>query len=326
MFDDNCFKEFLSIHEEGAGILINSTNVKEHIRNTAIDIKRIIRSDVKNKMVSIQTDTASRHGRSFLTVNLQYYSNIERQLVVRTLGVVELNNRHTANYINLEIGRLLDEYGIDKTLVIAFVCDNGYNLIAAGKRFKEFQNSLLLNEELEELRAKLCDEYEDEFSGDHDADVVESESTQLPTSIQNALSQITSLAVIVRCSVHSLQLAVNNSLDKMDKANRLKLDNVRKFVKTIKSSSFASERVKYHIPKIPIDVKTRWNSTFLMISKILEVEGNLIKMFDELDEAKKTEIILLASDFEFMKSYKEAFEPAYQLTLKLQLVQTSMGN
>lgn len=323
LFDDENFKDLIAIHEDGVKVTINSTNVKYFIEKTSDSIKNIIHNEVKDKLFSVQFDTASRHGRSFLGVNIQYFSIIERKIVVRTLGVIELNEKHTATNLNIEIGSVFDLYKLEKPSTLAIISDNGANVIAACRKFKELQASIVLSEELEVLKKKLLARMEIDFENEED---LENDAPSLyPSAIQEAISKISSLAVIVRCSIHSLQLAVNDSVEKMSNTSKSCLERVRQFVKTIKSSSYTKYRQKYNIPKIPIDVKTRWNSTFLMITSILDIEGNLKKMYEEIDPALKSDIFISNEDFGFMKTYKEAFSPAFEFTLKMQLVQLSMG-
>lgn len=322
-FDDENFKEILAIHEDGAKITINSTNIKNYIEKTSDNIKSIIHNEVKDKLFSIQFDTASRHGRSFLGINIQYYSKIERKIVVRTLGVIELNEKHTGKNLNIEIGKIFDLYNIEKPSTLAIISDNGANVIAACKKFKELQANIVLNEELEELRKKLLEQMESDFGDEEEQE--NDAASSYPTSIQEAISKITSLAVIVRCSIHSLQLAVNDTVENMNSNLKNCLERIRQFVKSFKTAAYASDRIKFCIPKIPIDCKTRWNSTYLMISKILDFEENLIKMYEKMNPELKANVFISNEDFNFMKSYKEAFGPAYEFTLKMQLVQLSMG-
>lgn len=70
----------------------------------------------------------------------------------------------------------------------------------------------------------------------------------------------------VRCAAHTLQLVVNDALKK-SKATRLIL-LCRKAAKMLRTQNFQHELLAANLGNcyIRLDVKTRWNSTYLMVS------------------------------------------------------------
>lgn len=321
-FSFKSFKKLIDENEKRHGLTMNSRNVQRYVQMTAGEIKKIIKQEVQSCMIAIKVDIASRFGRSILGVNAQFFSKMENKVVTRTLGMIEMKKRHTAQNINLMISSLLDEYGIDKRNISGYVCDNGANIIAAAKNFMNQQNSLLLNDEIAEMVA------EGEYDEDDEDDQENFDSNgpiDIPNNIKEALNDITSIAVLVRCSIHTLQLAVHDSLKEISKNNEYVLNNVRKVVKNLRSSAFV-EHINSLGIKIPgNDVLTRWNSSYIIIDKLMKIKNDLNLLYERVTENELKSIQLYDRDWEFMEKFHRAFHPCYELTMKLQKSDSGMG-
>ncbi|KAJ8346599.1 hypothetical protein SKAU_G00280000 [Synaphobranchus kaupii] len=83
------------------------------------------------------------------------------------------------------------------------------------------------------------------------------------------------------CVVHTLQLVVN-MIQKEPTIKRL-LDKVRHLVKLFRKSSVATERLLQQCGLILIkDCPTRWSSSYLMMSRVLEVKDHLTSVADTM--------------------------------------------
>jgi len=56
-------------------------------------LQNSIKTEVKNKLISLKVDAASRMNRGFLVINLQYF--FDGRIKLRTIGLVELTEAHT---------------------------------------------------------------------------------------------------------------------------------------------------------------------------------------------------------------------------------------
>ncbi|KAL2078914.1 hypothetical protein ACEWY4_024658 [Coilia grayii] len=83
----------------------------------------------------------------------------------------------------------------------------------------------------------------------------------------------------IPCVVHTLQLVVN-MIQKDASVNRL-LSKVRVLVKLFRKSSVATERLLQlcHLTLVK-DCPTRWSSTYLMISRLLEIKDSVVQVAD----------------------------------------------
>lgn len=85
-------------------------NVKGFVQKAAQSVREKISEEVKHKIIHLKLDVASRHFRSQLGVNIQYYCTLRKALIVRSLGFIELLSRHTSSYLRSEVYKILDVY------------------------------------------------------------------------------------------------------------------------------------------------------------------------------------------------------------------------
>lgn len=122
----------------GEGIQrIDSRSVKPIIDTTAEKIKRRITDEVRGRLICLKLDTATRLGRDVLSVNIQFID--KNQIKVRTLAMVELRQRHTAEHLEKVVIDVLTPFKIDVTQIYSCTTDNASNMLATSKRFLKQQ-------------------------------------------------------------------------------------------------------------------------------------------------------------------------------------------
>jgi hypothetical protein len=78
---------------------MNSQNVKEIVKAAAEKVRERIRLNVKNQLVSIKVDGATRQDRSIFGISCQYRKN--GQIKLHTLGMITLKGPHSSTGLNL---------------------------------------------------------------------------------------------------------------------------------------------------------------------------------------------------------------------------------
>ncbi|KAH8327947.1 hypothetical protein KR067_001973 [Drosophila pandora] len=114
--DSEGFKEIVDPIYNALGMDgITSRNIMSFVSVKEQAIKDGIRALVKGKLLSLKIDVATRMETAVLGVNLQMiHTNINKmEIVVKTLGMIQLTHAHTGVYIKEQILEILDEYGID---------------------------------------------------------------------------------------------------------------------------------------------------------------------------------------------------------------------
>ncbi|CAH0563039.1 unnamed protein product [Brassicogethes aeneus] len=109
-------------------ITITSENVKLSVFEEAERITSEIKKEVQEtKLVSVKVDIASRHGRSFLGLNLQFISR--EKLSIRTLGVEEITEKHSGENLKNLMFKIFDSFELSVQSIYSFTSDNATNMI-----------------------------------------------------------------------------------------------------------------------------------------------------------------------------------------------------
>lgn len=85
--------------------------------------KKNLSREMKNQIISIKFDCASKYNQNFLSVNAQYYKN--RSLCLRHLGLIELKTRSTALNLKNIIYEIFDSCCIQEEQIISFTWITG---------------------------------------------------------------------------------------------------------------------------------------------------------------------------------------------------------
>lgn len=85
----------------------NSHNITMELEILSNKIKEDIKISTKNKMLSLKIDSASRLGRNFFAINIQYICNAK--IVINTIGMMQMYDRQTAENLRDKILEVLLE-------------------------------------------------------------------------------------------------------------------------------------------------------------------------------------------------------------------------
>nr|XP_029726179.1 uncharacterized protein LOC115265401 [Aedes albopictus]XP_029733744.1 uncharacterized protein LOC115269304 [Aedes albopictus] len=200
--------------------------------------------------------------------------------------MMEVKERQTARFLKTKVLELISSYGIGVDQIFSITCDNGANMLATVRQLKQEAELMAFESE--------------------DPDNIERQDKELHTFTAAMCNELQENLNLIRCAVHTLQLAI---LDVVDKSNTSvkKVTEVAKKFKQIKYKlSFANA------PYPPVWGPTRWCGIYKMNSSFLEYESfhkQLAQQFPELD---------LGDTWEFIKNYEEAFRPLYTCTKSMQ--------
>lgn len=94
-----------------------------------------IKFEIEGRIVSIMIDIGSKNSWPFLSIFIQYA--VDGYIKVRNIGMIRMQKRHTAKYIQERIIEQLRLFGIHKLAVFVFTTDNGSNMKAAVRLFDD---------------------------------------------------------------------------------------------------------------------------------------------------------------------------------------------
>ncbi|VEN49326.1 unnamed protein product [Callosobruchus maculatus] len=205
---------------------------KHHIDERYDKIAEMYKTKLNTvKSLILTTDIWTDHQmKSFLGITVHFLSDYK--LVSATLGVHELNESHTADYISSKLKEILHEWNININCITAVVSDNGPNIVKA---------------------------IHDTFG----------KNRHIP------------------CFAHTLNLVCEKSISNTDSLLEL-ISKIRAVVTWFKKSVTNSDSLRKqqlekgilegNIKKLVLDVKTRWNSTYHMCARFIEMAPYIINI------------------------------------------------
>ncbi|XP_058811374.1 uncharacterized protein LOC131676274 [Topomyia yanbarensis] len=205
--------------------------------------------------------------------------------------MIEVKESQTASFLKGKIIDTLLSFGVTIEQIFSITSDNGANMLAA---------VWLLKSELEQTLLADLDEDDDDTE---QLDLTD----ELCTEFNERLN-------LIRCAVHSLQLAI---LDVVKKSN----ESVKKVTDVAKKCKLTRYKTHFefrnaHYP--PVWCQTRWGGIFKMLESFKiqkEFFVELSGQFPELD---------LSCSWEFIEKYVDAFKPVYICTKNMQATHVSL--
>lgn len=278
--------------------------VHQHLHQTAVKVRECIKKEVKNRPLSILLDIGTRQKRSMLGISVQFIKNSAVQ--VRSIGMIELTNRHTAANLAMVVKDCLKEYEIQKHQIISITADNGANVLKMVKDLRliladELANRPTVSAQLDFGTSSVDDIYSEEDTDNdiaavlnrgeiNDDDVaiglILSEEDEIDPILlreqQNLLcatvgdlmneNDIDNLFDVtgVNCAAHTLQLAIKDGLAALPESVRNVISLCRRTAKILRLKTtkydLNSAGITYNVPHM--EVPTRWGSMYRMVSKI----------------------------------------------------------
>lgn len=271
----------------------NLTDVKNHLHKMAEQVKEKIKAEVRGRAVCLQIDIVTKNNRSIFGAAIQY--RVNGILKVRSIGMIELVKSHTAEYLAELIIARLKVYDISLKQILTITTDNGANVLkmvrdvdtilqtAISNAVEQTQNksdtecananvSLQMDDESidDEINALVADDVTDEDAiGILYDDIMFRQQENLLSAMRVQMETEFGLDVLyditgVKCSAHTLQLAIKDTLKKVQKKHSNLIALCRRVAKILRLSSIHhAVPIEYRSPRL--DVDTRWGSTFMMV-------------------------------------------------------------
>lgn len=259
----------IALGRKGIRLNINRRTLAALIDQRANQIKTKITEEVKHNMVSIMVDIASRYNRSILGVNIAY--NINGAVVHRTIGMHALHAAHTGILIRDIIIKNLEEYGLALPNYFAITTDNGQNMIKA---------IALVDAAYQE--SKQTDSGEHTIAEDNNISISSDDSIDTDTldaefyanvlnSVRHSFSELQYNDLIsgILCAAHCFHLIVTKGIASSDDTSEI-IAKCRDLVKKLRTPTFRCLIESQKLKQAILDVPTRWNSIYSMVSIFID--------------------------------------------------------
>ncbi|CAF1482350.1 unnamed protein product [Rotaria magnacalcarata] len=232
---------------------------------------------------------------------------VDNTLKSYVLCFLPLHGSHTANLLLQTYENVISMFDI-QTKLVRLVTDNAANNI------KAFENLIIPGfEHYFNIEDDDNDEIEsdidlDGFSDDDDAkeesyhQVIHDNAINIIESIKHSFDNVAANSESLRipCFAHTIQLVVNDGLKQISSIQSA-LVKVSKIAKLSHTSTIFAEKLEHIGKSIPKANKTRWNSQFSTVEKVLNIppsELNEILVF-----VKHKDFCLLAKDYQMLNEF-----------------------
>lgn len=192
--------------------------------------------------------------------------------------------------------------GISLKQIYTITSDNARNMIKA--------TELIRNE----LQSQI----------DHETESEEEENDQFNyQSVDNAASLLITdsktCVNCIRCAAHTLQLVVTDAIKESNLANNI--NECRKIAIALRKQTISAKLKSENLRLSKLNVPTRWNSTYDMIDRLIE-----LKEFCMDNRVENVEFDVPEQTWQFMSEFKEVFEPIKIATLQMQSKDMPLGD
>lgn len=247
----------------GHNVTINRPVIAEEIASTSANIRQTIQAELQGRMFSVMFDIATKSTISMLGISASFM--LDDAVVCRSLGVIQITERHTGVNIATMIQDIFTQFGATLSQLHAVTTDNGSNMLRSTRALNETANDDILDD---------LTFFEQIDSGDDEPrDTTINHNTQRYTEMiyeltQNHTLQNDFLAIIpeIRCCAHSLHLVVSDALSKSNV--RASIGRVKSMCKALRNQVVNIEFRKLSPNSIipPLDCPTRWSSAYIMVN------------------------------------------------------------
>ncbi|KAK5866652.1 hypothetical protein PBY51_020825 [Eleginops maclovinus] len=308
LMEDSGFRKIIDPIQNAMGknVTINSSNIRDMVSEIAQDEREKLETELSGRLLMLKIDSATCRDRSVLGINVQYSDG--KGVVLRTLAVRDLTERHTSEYISSVVMDVLRQYNISLQQVYSVTSDNGANMLKAVSLLSDIQERAVSNEDA------TCEETEE--IGEDVKMVGEDEGSQEEPILQ--LDSVSHGHVLrsVRCAAHTLQLAVDDSLKQASNI----IAKARRVAKRLRSQNVVCVLKRMGHKRAIVDCATRWHSTHDMLQRLLE-----LKTFCEDMAPTIPDLHLSESEWEYVSNTVDALKPAKIATKCLQSDQLTAG-
>lgn len=252
--------------------------------------------EVENRFLSVMLDAGSKNGISVLSICIQYVT--DGQIIIRNIGMLQMVQRHKAEYMKEMLMNQLAIFGIDKFQILAITRDNASNMKATVKLFDDDISAIQQNDEEDDSVHEEVTSHEitqdrqfnttqNSFTINsirdiiyqydiNDDDIAEDEELgailndefalmEATRSIEIDLATTTVNVSSVPCSAHSLQLAVKDALNIPEVIVIITL--CRTVAKLLRRQTYIYDlqEAGIIIKVVRMDCNVRWNSIYRMV-------------------------------------------------------------
>ena len=295
LVDQNDFKEFckkLDPKYEVPGVTRLNGLIHDQMESVKAKVKEMLAASRK---ITIGADIWTKKGltMSFLGVSAAFYDPGRGTAVHVMLNLHEIPHPHTGEAVAEKLQMSIQEWDIDPQKILMVVTDNGSNMLKAIRMLREWAET-------------------DDADTDTEEDISSADETPEQNSDDKVLESPLRFVIDnyhrLPCLAHSLQLVIH-CLNKIPTYNHI-MTKARSIVRTVRISSVATQHLQQKEGRtVCADCPTRWNSSYLMLKRLLDIRPGLTEVFEIMGWDS-----LLASEWQKIDEVCTLLQPFYEHT------------
>ncbi|XP_051977288.1 uncharacterized protein LOC127639367 [Xyrauchen texanus] len=309
LMEDSGFRKIIDPIQEAIGndFNINSTNICEMVSDVAQGEREQLKNELNGRLLMLKIDSATCRDRTVLCINVQYADG--DKIVMHTLAVKELTERHTTEYISSVAKDVLHEYNVELRQVYSVTSDNGVNMVKEVYLLSDMQDDDLSNNEnyTDAAITLVKEELTEAEVGSQELDI------ELDTVMQGHVLRS------VRCPAHTFQLAIDDALK--EKWSSSLICKARRVAKELRTQNIVIPRKKMGHERAIVDCATCWQSTHDMLEWLLELRS----FCEDMSSAIKA-LHLIENEWQDIANLVCALKPAKIAAKSLQSDQLTAGD
>ncbi|XP_058448985.1 uncharacterized protein LOC131428945 [Malaya genurostris] len=220
--------------------------------------------------------------------------------------MIEINESQTAAFLKSKVMDTFADYGLSLKNIFSVTCDNGANMVATVRKLNNDSYVMPTEQQADGTNIDELDE----------SDVIEDDQQCERNVTPELANELSERITLVRCAVHTLQLAILDVVDKSDESIRA-ITAVARKCKLVK---YRSEFESYDASYPPVWSRTRWGGIFKMMEPFVHQKrffNQLADNFPELD---------LSNQWSYIEHYYDTFKPLYICTKQMQEKHVSLSD
>ncbi|KAM4044019.1 uncharacterized protein ACNLHF_008128 [Anomaloglossus baeobatrachus] len=296
------------------GVSLDRESIRKLVIEEARKEKENLKKTLKSRFMFLKMDSCIHHRVNYFAINVRYVCD-NKEIVTKTLAVKDSKPHHTSQFLQTLVENVLQDYELKKEQVLAIVTDNASNISTI--KLMNASNEQQLEEN---LGFSMC-----EMEGHSAVHVTEAQTDITTEEQQNDTLGLDDLVVAaskhfhihhMRCVVHTLQLAIRESLQEGHTGNLI--GKVRKLVIAARTPKIDSILKRRAGKGAIVDQATQWGSTYLMIERLLELKPFLI-------DIANPQVTLNEGQWTQLAELKKLLNHPFTVTKKLQAEDLTPG-
>ncbi|KAG5853100.1 hypothetical protein ANANG_G00069520 [Anguilla anguilla] len=326
LMDDSGFRKILEpvLDIMGKSVRIDSSSVRDMVCDVAERERENLRNWLKGKLLMLKVDAATYRDRSVLGIHVQFTEG--DHIVLRTLAVKELRERHTGSYISSVVREVLKTYGIDVKQLYSITVDDGVtipevvSLLQNG--YAECSGDDSVEVEDQHDKEEHATEVNDPLAWGNGDGLLTLDIYETSGNVTGEIHSVGSGGPIlrgVRCSAHVFHLAVDDALQ--DRSVSSLVSKARRLSEKLQTPNVSVFLRRLGQRTATVDRPSAWLSTHDMLERLCELKTFCQDMAPSIEE-----LHLEGSEWEEMVLLVYALKPAKVTARLFQCEQLTAGD